>query len=109
MQFSKIIVPAALASYVAAGNVTVTSEVVITDFTTYCPEPTSIVVNNKTITVTEPTTITVTGPCTIPTTYVTSSSAAPTTEVTVSTAEGAAGKAVVGAAAGIAAVAAAIF
>lgn len=114
MQFSKVIVPAALASYVAAGNVTVTTDVVVTDFTTYCPESTAFVVNNKTITVTEATTLTITGPCTIPTTYVTASgesSAAPasSTVAAVSTAENGAGKVAAGAIAGVAAVAAALF
>lgn len=106
MQFSKVLIPAAIASSVAAANITVTTDVVVTDYTTYCPYPTTVVINNKTITVTEATTLTVTGPCTIPSTYVTSegSSAAPT----VTTANGAA-KAAVGAVAGVAAVAAALF
>lgn len=113
MQYS-IIAAAALASVAAAANVTVTTDIVVTDFTTYCPFPTSVVVNNKTITVTEATTLTVTGPCTIPTTYVTNagpapSKAAPSTVAAVSTAEGGANKAVVGAAAGVAAIAAALF
>lgn len=113
MQFSKVLFPVALASYVAASNVTVTTDVVVTDFTTYCPAPTSFVVNNKTVTVTEPTTITITGPCTIPTTYVTSKStvAAESTKApTVTTAhENAGAKNVAGALAGVAAVAAALF
>lgn len=108
MQFSKIAAPLALAAYVSAGNVTVTTDVVVTDFTTYCPEPTHVVINNKTITVTEATTLTVTGPCTIPTTYVTT---APATEKpAVTTAANAAGKVgAAGAIAGVAAVAAALF
>lgn len=69
MQFSKVLVPSVLASAVVASNVTVTTDVVVTDYTTYCPEPTSLVINNKTLTITEATTITVTGPCTIPTIY----------------------------------------
>lgn len=106
MQFSKVIVPAAVASAVAAANITVTTDVFVTDYTTYCPYPTSFVVNNKTITVTEATTLTITGPCTIPSTYVTS--AASTKAPAVTTANGAA-KAAYGAAAGVAAVAAALF
>lgn len=127
MQFSKAVAPVALASIVAAaGNVTVTTDVVVTDFTTYCPASTAFVVNNKTITVTEATTLTITGPCTIPTTYVTvageSTPAAPaestvaaestpasSTAAAVSTAENGAGKVAVGAVAGVAAVAAALF
>mmetsp|Transcript_81 Transcript_81/g.60 ORF Transcript_81/g.60 Transcript_81/m.60 type:complete len:108 (-) Transcript_81:83-406(-) len=107
MQFSKVLVPAALAAYVSASNVTVTTDVVVTDYTTYCPEPTSVVVNNKTITVTEATTLTITGPCTIPTTYTTSN--AETSAPSVTSVENGAGKAVVGAAAGVAAIAAALF
>ncbi|KAK6464914.1 hypothetical protein DFJ63DRAFT_312199 [Scheffersomyces coipomensis] len=114
MQFSKVIVPAALVAAVSAGNVTVTTDVVVTDFTTYCPYATSLVINNKTITVTEATTLTITGPCTIPTTYVTteaaeSTSAPATSAPEVTTAEAGAAKAAVGAVAGIAAVAAALF
>ncbi|KAK6454149.1 uncharacterized protein RJT20DRAFT_130181 [Scheffersomyces xylosifermentans] len=113
MQFSKVLVPAAFVAAVSAGNITVTTEVVVTDFTTYCPLPTSVVVNNKTITVTEATTLTITGPCTIPTTYVTSaaetSSAKETVAPEVTTHEGAGNKVAVGAIAGVAAVAAALF
>lgn len=109
MQFSTVAVPAILASVVAAGaNVTVTTDVVVTDFTTYCPEPTHIVVNNKTVTVTEATTLTITGPCTIPTTIVKPSSEAPSSVASVTTANGA-GKVAAGAVAGVAAVAAALF
>lgn len=106
MQFSKVIVPAAVASAVVASNITVTTDVVVTDYTTYCPEATSLVINNKTITVTEATTLTVTGPCTIPTTYVTSAASSESPAVT--TVNGA-GKVAVGAVAGVAAVAAALF
>ncbi|CUM51137.1 uncharacterized protein AC631_02165 [Debaryomyces fabryi] len=111
MQFSKVLVPAALAAYVSASNVTVTTDIVVTDYTTYCPEPTSVVVNNKTITVTEATTLTITGPCTIPTTYTTDAetSSAETSSPSVTSVENGAGKAVVGAAAGVAAIAAALF
>ncbi len=50
---------------------TETVNTVVTKFTTYCPEATELVVNNKTITVTGETTLTVTDcPCTIPTTRV---------------------------------------
>ncbi|ODV78874.1 uncharacterized protein CANTADRAFT_51993 [Suhomyces tanzawaensis NRRL Y-17324] len=105
MQFSKVAIPAVLAALVSAGNVTVTTDVVVTDFVTYCPEPTHLVINNKTITVTEATTLTVTGPCTIPTTYVTSKEQPTTAAPAVSTANGA-GKVAVGAVAGVAAVAA---
>lgn len=108
MQFSKVLVPAALASYVAASNVTVTTDVVVTDFTTYCPLPTSFVVNNKTVTVTEPTTITITGPCTIPTTYVTSESTVASTSAPAVTTANSGAKNVAGAFAGVAAVAAAL-
>ncbi|KAG7662490.1 uncharacterized protein J8A68_004021 [[Candida] subhashii] len=119
MQFSKVIVPTALVAAASAANVTVTTEVVVTDYTTYCPLPTTVVVNNKTITVTEATTLTITGPCTIPTTYVTTS-AAPTTAAptsaaptktfgNVTTHEGGANKMAAGAVAGFAAVAAALF
>ncbi|CAN3358623.1 predicted GPI-anchored protein 26 [Diutina catenulata] len=100
----------------AVANVTITTDVVITDFVTYCPEPTSLVVNNKTITVVEPTTITILGPCTIPTTIVGPSeepsktkaeeSKTPAPEVT--EIENGANKAVAGAFAGVAAVAAAL-
>lgn len=109
MQFSKIAAPLALASYVAASNVTVTTDIVVTDFTTYCPESTAFVVNNKTITVTEATTLTITGPCTIPTTYVTTEAPASSTVAHVTTAANGAGKVAAGAVAGVAAVAAALF
>lgn len=71
MQLTNFAAAAAIAGFAAASNVTITTNIVVTDFTTYCPEPTHVVVNNKTITVTEATTLTVTGPCTIPTTIVT--------------------------------------
>lgn len=94
----------------SVANVTITTDVVVTDFVTYCPEPTSLVVNNKTITVHEPTTITILGPCTIPTTIVgpetTSKTESP--QVTESQIENGANKAVAGAFAGVAAVAAAL-
>ncbi|CAH6722329.1 cell wall protein Pga48p [[Candida] jaroonii] len=103
MQFKQLLTATALASIASAANVTVTTDVVVTDFTTYCPEPTSFVVNNKTITVTEATTITITGECTIPTTY---TSAAPSTVAPEVETANAGNKVAVGAVAGLAAVAA---
>lgn len=51
----------------AYANMTTTEYDVVTAFTTYCPEPTTIVTNNRTIVVTAPTTLTITDcPCTIP-------------------------------------------
>ncbi|CAI4060634.1 hypothetical protein SKDZ_05G2300 [Saccharomyces kudriavzevii ZP591] len=45
---------------------TTTQYEVVSEFTTYCPEPTTFVTNNATYTVTAPTTLTVTNcPCTI--------------------------------------------
>lgn len=44
----------------------VTDVETVTEFTTYCPEPTTIITNSKTIIVTEPTTLTITDcPCVI--------------------------------------------
>ncbi len=55
---------------------TVTAYEVVTEFTTYCPEPTTLTYGTKTITVTGATTLTITDcPCTIPVT-------SPTPEVT---------------------------
>lgn len=109
MQLSKTIVPASLAvAASAAANVTITTQVVVTDYTTYCPLPTTVVVNNKTITVTEATTITITGPCTIPTTYVTTTAAPTSTYANITTHVGGANKMAAGAVAGFAAVAAAL-
>ncbi|ODV74374.1 Spi1p CYBJADRAFT_72855 [Cyberlindnera jadinii NRRL Y-1542] len=72
---SKSIVAASLVAYAAAAYentteiTTVTHDVVVTEFTTYCPEPTTFITNSQTITVTEPTTLTITDcPCTIKTT-----------------------------------------
>lgn len=109
MQFTKIAAPLALATAVAASNVTVTTDIVVTDFTTYCPESTTFVVNNQTVTVSEATTITITGPCTIPTTYVTSEAPASSKPATVTTANAAGKVGAAGAIAGVAAVAAALF
>ncbi|KAK2604370.1 hypothetical protein N8I77_007308 [Diaporthe amygdali] len=48
-------------------SMTMTTQVVMS-YTTYCPSPTSLVVNSKTYTVTQPTTLTITNcPCTITT------------------------------------------
>ncbi|KAM3497225.1 hypothetical protein MY11210_009713 [Beauveria gryllotalpidicola] len=53
------------ATTTAGGDVVWTTEVV-TAYTTYCPAPTSVVVNNKTLIVTEATTLTITDcPCTV--------------------------------------------
>lgn len=108
MQLSTVLGTAVLAAVASASNSTVTSNVVVTDFTTYCPEPTHFVVNNKTVSVTEETTITITGECTIPTTYTTETSTVASTTPDVQTENGA-GKVAVGAVAGIAAVGAALF
>jgi hypothetical protein len=72
MQFSVIAVLAAATAvsagsygYPAPGNVTYTTEVV-TAYTTYCPEPTTLTHGDKTYTITEATTLTITDcPCTI--------------------------------------------
>lgn len=142
MQFSTLITVAALSVGALAGNytneTTVTTDVTVTGYTTYCPESTVIVIKTctkevchpHTTTVTAPATITFTEECLIPTTYTTawvatttSPAVVATTEhvtkstvaaestssaVVVATANGA-NKQVVGAVAGIAAVAAALF
>jgi len=79
MQF-KVAAALALASTVAAGYNATTTEVV-TSFTTYCPEATTLTYGGSTYTVTEATTLTITNcPCTITKPVYTSSSvAAPTT------------------------------
>lgn len=66
MKFSATILAAATAvSAHYAGNVTYTTEVV-TAYTTYCPEPTTLTHGDKTYTITEATTLTITDcPCTI--------------------------------------------
>lgn len=65
-------VVAAFAGLAAANNATATTGSVVwtteivTAYTTYCPAPTTVVVNNKTHTVTKATTLTITDcPCTI--------------------------------------------
>ncbi|GBL52104.1 hypothetical protein ACI3LY_005488 [Candidozyma auris] len=81
MQFSTVAAASALAATVAAGYsnaTTVTTDVTVTGYTTYCPEPTVITITKceevckpTEITVTEATTLTVTEPCVVPTTYTT--------------------------------------
>ncbi len=61
MQMLKFLAPlVGFASLALAGNGTTTT-VVVSEFVTYCPEPTILVFKNKTITVTEATTLTITG------------------------------------------------
>lgn len=61
MRFSTIVAASALALGVSArGNGTVVTEVV-TEYTTYCPEPTTLTHGEQTYTITEATTITL--PC----------------------------------------------
>lgn len=51
--------------------ITITEHSVVTEFTTYCPESTTLTFNNKTYTVTEPTTLTITDcPCTLESTTI---------------------------------------
>jgi len=66
MKFAVAAFVAALAGQAAAwGNVTYTTEVV-TAYTTYCPEPTTLTHGDKTYTVTKATTLTISDcPCTI--------------------------------------------
>lgn len=87
--FSKVLAASALASVALAGysnstsvpgnSTVVTTDVVVTEFTTYCPESTTVtfttcpekdVCGEHVVTVTEPTTLTVTS-CEVPTTYTT--------------------------------------
>ncbi|CAK7205050.1 hypothetical protein SEUCBS139899_007814 [Sporothrix eucalyptigena] len=67
MQMFKFLAPlAGFAAVAAAGAADVTTTIIVTDFTTYCPEPTTLVFKNKTITVTSATTLTITDcPCTL--------------------------------------------
>lgn len=53
MQFSVLAVAAFAAGVMAASNDTVYTTEVVTAYTTYCPEATSIVHGNKTYTVSE--------------------------------------------------------
>ena len=73
---AKVIVLSALAGLVAAGEYAepphptthheVTTTKVVSRYTTWCPEPTTVCIGSKTYTVTKPTTLTVTDcPCTI--------------------------------------------
>lgn len=64
------------ASATQGWNTTATDQITVTDYTTYCPESTTVTITTCTqnkcaphkITVTEPTTITVTGECVVPST-----------------------------------------
>lgn len=107
MQLLNFVVPFVLAGIASATNATVTTDIVVTDFTTYCPLPTSLTINNKTLTVTEASTLTITGPITIPTTttVANTSTPAPSSVAEISTENGAA-QVCAGALAGVAAVAA---
>lgn len=68
----------AASSSEAVDVTTITKDTVVTEFTTYCPYPTTIVTNNKTITVDHATTLTITDcPCSIKTTITTSGSIPP--------------------------------
>ncbi|CAI4060440.1 hypothetical protein N7582_001618 [Saccharomyces uvarum] len=74
---SVIVAPSSDASIGGNSTTTTTQYEVVSEFTTYCPEPTTFVTNNATYTVTAPTTLTVTNcPCTIekPTSETTASS-----------------------------------
>lgn len=106
MQLLNFFVPFLLAGAASATNATVTTDIVVTDFTTYCPSPTSVVINNKTLTVSEATTFTVTGPCTILTAFANTSTPGPSSAPEIST-ENAAAHVGAGALVGVAAIAAA--
>jgi hypothetical protein len=91
MQFTSALAVAALAStaaawYPASNSSSVTVDYVtdvVTSYTTYCPEATTLTYNSVTYTITEPTTLTVTNcPCTI-VKPVTTSSVVATTSVPV--------------------------
>ncbi|CAI4061465.1 hypothetical protein SUVZ_05G2190 [Saccharomyces uvarum] len=74
---SVIVAPSGDASIGSNSTATTTQYEVVSEFTTYCPEPTTFVTNNATYTVTAPTTLTITNcPCTIekPTSETTASS-----------------------------------
>ncbi|KAF8429660.1 hypothetical protein EV426DRAFT_639444 [Tirmania nivea] len=63
---------AAVSAYGYGNETEWTTTEVVTQYTTYCPFPTTIVENNYTYTVTEPTTLTITNcPCTRTLTYTT--------------------------------------
>lgn len=70
MKYAAVLALAGLAAAgaVPAKNGTVYTTEVVTAYTTYCPEPTTITDGDNTITITEPTTVTIThcpGGCTI--------------------------------------------
>lgn len=82
MQYSTVFASALLVGSAVAGysnGTTVTTDVTVTDYTTYCPYSTVVTVTKceqdkchpTEITVTEATTLTVTGECVVPTTYTT--------------------------------------
>lgn len=133
MQFTILSIAALISAVSAVSNSTITTEVTVTDWVTYCPEETTITLttcvkdkcNKHEITVTEATTLTVTGECIIPTTIApvtTTRTVHPVTTIkpettqtvhprpdqtiTISTYEGAGAKQVVGGLAGLAMVAA---
>lgn len=96
MQF-KFLAPLALAAAAAADYSNDTSVHVVTDFTTYCPESTTFLVNNKTYEITSATTLTITNcPCTIkpvPTAPASSKAPAPASKTTLATSAPASSKA----------------
>lgn len=82
MQFSSVVSAAALSSVALAGygnETVVTTDITVTAYTTYCPEPTTFTVTTcedkkcgeHVVTVTEAATVTVTEECIVPTTYTT--------------------------------------
>lgn len=100
-----------------SNSTVVTTDITVTDYTTYCPESTTVTItkcddtcHETEITVTEATTLTVTGECIVPTTSpaAESSVAAESTTAAVSSFEGGANKVAVGAFAGVAAAAVAL-
>lgn len=114
MQFSSTLSVAAISAVaLAQANQTVTTDITVTNWVTYCPVETTItlttcvkdICNNHEVTVSEPATITVTGDVVIPTTYTVTgnNTVAP---IPIPTYEGSAQKQVVGALAGVAVVAA---
>ncbi|KAK6454102.1 uncharacterized protein RJT20DRAFT_4082 [Scheffersomyces xylosifermentans] len=136
MQFSSVLAASALAATAAAQfsnstiieltNTTITTDVTVTGFTTYCPMPTQFVVvtcneskcQPKTISVSAPTTVTIDS-AVVATTFTatgtttetrtcTECKAAPTGNGTVASFHGAGARNAVGALAGFAAIAAAL-
>ncbi|KAI5953425.1 hypothetical protein KGF54_002797 [Candida jiufengensis] len=84
MQFKNLAITSILASLASAqaySNGTIVTELrTVTEYTTYCPEPTTLTITvceessictASTIKVLEPQTVTITEPCIIPTTYLT--------------------------------------